>query len=193
MKSYIKAIALFNKNGEKRIVSLEPGVNIITGESKTGKSALVEVIDYCLCSTRCTVPKGKITDFTHLYVMAMFIKDRTVVVARQSWNNGGKMYISRENADFNASTLDLNYFEGKHFQSCKEIQYEIECELGLLVTNMVTDEDQNGKKASLRNGAKYGYEYTRLQVNIWIHTIRKACAAFTFIKVIKEESSSIYS
>ena len=93
MKSHIKAIVLFNKNGEKRIVSLEPGVNIITGESKTGKSALVEVIDYCLCSTRCTVPKGKITDFTHLYVMAMFIKDHTVVVARQSWNNGGKMYI----------------------------------------------------------------------------------------------------
>ena len=68
MKSYIQAIVLFNKNGEKRVVALEPGVNIITGESKTGKSALVEIIDYCLCSTRCTVPKGKITNFTHLYV-----------------------------------------------------------------------------------------------------------------------------
>lgn len=165
MKSHIKAIVLFNKNGEKRIVSLEPGVNIITGESKTGKSALVEVIDYCLCSTRCTVPKGKITDFTHLYVMAMFIKDHTVVVARQSWNNGGKMYISRENADFNASTLDLNYFEGKHFQSCKEIQYEIECELGLLVTNMVTDEDQNGKKASLRNMTSYMFQHQNLMAS----------------------------
>lgn len=54
MKSYIKAIIIFNKNGEKRVVPLEQGVNIITGESKTGKSALVEIIDYCLCSTRCT-------------------------------------------------------------------------------------------------------------------------------------------
>ncbi len=57
MKSYIKAIIIFNKNGEKRVVPLEQGVNIITGESKTGKSALVEIIDYCLCSTRCTIPK----------------------------------------------------------------------------------------------------------------------------------------
>ena len=56
MKSYIKSIIIFGKNGEKRIVPLEQGVNIITGESKTGKSALVEIIDYCLCSTRCTVP-----------------------------------------------------------------------------------------------------------------------------------------
>lgn len=48
MKSYIKAIIIFNKNGEKRVVPLEQGVNIITGESKTGKSALVEIIDYCL-------------------------------------------------------------------------------------------------------------------------------------------------
>ena len=42
MKSYIKAIIIFNKNGEKRVGPLEQGVNIITGESKTGKSALVE-------------------------------------------------------------------------------------------------------------------------------------------------------
>ena len=165
MKSHIKAIVLFNKNGEKRIVSLGPGVNIITGESKTGKSALVEVIDYCLCSTRCTVPKGKITDFTHLYVMVMFIKDHTVVIARQSWNEGGKMYISRENAAFDATTLGLNYFEGKHFQTCKEIQVEIECELGLLVTNMVTEEDQNGRKASLRNMTSYMFQHQNLMAS----------------------------
>lgn len=67
MKSYIKAIIIFNENNEKRVVPLNPGVNIITGESKTGKSALVEIIDYCLCSTRCTIPKGKITDFSYLY------------------------------------------------------------------------------------------------------------------------------
>lgn len=46
MKSYIKAIIIFNKKGEKRVVPLKQGVNIITGESKTGKSALVEIIDY---------------------------------------------------------------------------------------------------------------------------------------------------
>ncbi|MFB2011395.1 DUF3732 domain-containing protein [Flintibacter sp. P01028] len=165
MKSYIQAIVLFNKNGEKRVVALEPGVNIITGESKTGKSALVEIIDYCLCSTRCTVPKGKITNFTHLYVLVMYIKDHKIVIARQSWNNGGKMYISRENADFDAKAIELNYFEEKYFRSCKEVQYEIESELHLLVSNMVTDEDQNEKKASLRNMTSYMFQHQNLMAS----------------------------
>lgn len=39
MKSYIKSIIIFDENGEKRVVPLKQGVNIITGESKTGKSA----------------------------------------------------------------------------------------------------------------------------------------------------------
>ena len=73
MKSYIKSIIIFNEYGEKRIVPLKQGVNIITGESKTGKSALVEIIDYCLCSTRCTIPKGKITEFAYLYALVMHI------------------------------------------------------------------------------------------------------------------------
>lgn len=165
MKSYIQAIVLFNEKGEKRVVALEPGVNIITGESKTGKSALVEVIDYCLCSTRCTIPKGKITNFTHLYVLVMYIKDHKIVIARQNWNDGGKMCISRENIDFDARTIELNYFEEKHFQSCKEVQYEIECELHLFVSNMVTDEDQSGKKASLRNMTSYMFQHQNLMAS----------------------------
>lgn len=165
MKSYIQAIILFSECGEKRIVALNPGVNIITGESKTGKSALVEVIDYCLCSTRCTVPKGKITEFSHLYVLVMQIKDHTVVIARQSWNNGGKMCILREKPNFDARTIELNYFEEKRFQSCKEVQYEIECELGLFVSNMVTEDDQSGKKASLRNMTSYMFQHQNLMAS----------------------------
>lgn len=165
MKSYIKAIILFNQNGEKRVVSLEPGVNIITGESKTGKSALVEVIDYCMCSSHCTVPKGKITDFTHLYVMVMFVNDHLIVIGRQSWGEGGKMSLSKENAEFDVKNLDLRYFEDKHFQNFKEIQHEIECEFGLLVTNMMTDEDQSGKSASFRNMTSYMFQHQNLMAS----------------------------
>ena len=43
MKSYIQQISLFREDGDKKVVALTPGVNIITGESKTGKSALVEI------------------------------------------------------------------------------------------------------------------------------------------------------
>ena len=165
MKSYIQQIILFREDGDKRVVALTPGVNIITGESKTGKSALVEIIDYCLCSTRCTIPKGKITEFSHLYVLVMQIKDHTVIIARQNWNNGGKMSLSREKADFDANKLEMNYFDGKNFRSCKEVQYEIECELGLLVSNMETEGDQSGKKASLRNMTSYMFQHQNLMAS----------------------------
>ena len=151
MKSYIKSIIIFGKNGEKRIVPLEQGVNIITGESKTGKSALVEIIDYCLCSTRCTVPKGKITEFSYLYTLVMLIGDSTYIIARYNWDNGGKMHFSKEAADFSPENLEVTYFIEKTALSYKDVKNKIECALGLFITNMATDADQKGKKASLRN------------------------------------------
>ena len=165
MKSYIKAIIIFNENDEKRLVPLKQGVNIITGESKTGKSALVEIIDYCLCSTRCTIPKGKITDFSYLYVLVMGIGDNTYIIARYNWDNGGKMYFSKEEKDFDYKVLSLGYFSEKPTLPYKDAQYEIECALGLFVTNMATDADQQGKKASLRNMVSYLFQHQNLMAS----------------------------
>lgn len=162
MKSYIKAIIIFNRNGEKRIVPLVQGVNIITGESKTGKSALVEIIDYCLCSTRCTIPKGIITDFSYLYTLVMAIENNTYIIARYNWDDGAKMHISKEAMDFKPENLELSYFAEKPTLPYKEAQNEIECALGLFVTNMVVDTDQNGKKASLRNMVSYLFQHQNL-------------------------------
>lgn len=165
MKSYIKAIIIFNNEGKKKVVPLRQGVNIITGQSKTGKSALVEIIDYCLCSTRCTIPKGKITEFSYLYSLVMAIGDSTYIIARYNWNNGGKMYFSKETKEFEHNQLELSYFTDKVFLSCKDIQYEIESVLGLLVTNMASDAEQQGKKASLRNMVSYLFQHQNLMAS----------------------------
>ena len=162
MKSYIKAIVIFNKNGEKRVVPLEQGVNIITGESKTGKSALVEIIDYCLCSTRCTIPKGKITEFSYLYSLVMDIDDNTYVIARYNWDDGGKMHFSKEEKNFEPKNLELNYFSEKSALPYRVVQNDIECTLGLYVTNMTTDTEQKSKKASLRNMVSYMFQHQNL-------------------------------
>lgn len=165
MKSYIKSIIIFGKNGEKRIVPLKQGVNIITGESKTGKSALVEIIDYCLCSTRCTVPKGKITEFSYLYTLVMLIGDSTYIIARYNWDNGGKMHFFKEAADFSPENLEVTYFIEKTALSYKDVKNKIECALGLFITNMATDADQKGKKASLRNMVSYLFQHQNLMAS----------------------------
>lgn len=165
MKSYIKAIMIFNESGEVRKVPMKPGVNIVTGDSKTGKSALVEIIDYCLCSSRCTIPKGKITDFAYLYVMPMLINDNTYVIARYRWQNTGKMHVLKESKDFNVDNITLDYFEGKPYLAVKDAQYEIESALGLYVTNLVADGEKQGKKASLRNMVSYLFQHQNLMAS----------------------------
>lgn len=61
MSFQILDIVLFGPQERRRVLSLHPGaVNIITGASKTGKSAIIEIIDYCLGSSACGVPEGVI-------------------------------------------------------------------------------------------------------------------------------------
>lgn len=48
---------------EPRVVTFTPGVvNVISGASKTGKSAVIPIIDYCLASDKCAIPVGVIRE-----------------------------------------------------------------------------------------------------------------------------------
>src|ERR1700712_5625548 len=53
----IASIFFLGVGGARRDVDLTPGaMNIITGASGTGKSALIKAIDYCLGSGQCELP-----------------------------------------------------------------------------------------------------------------------------------------
>jgi energy-coupling factor transporter ATP-binding protein EcfA2 len=53
----ISLIFFLGLAGQRREVELRPGeVNIITGASGTGKSALIRAIDYCLGASKCDIP-----------------------------------------------------------------------------------------------------------------------------------------
>ena len=61
MTMQILDIVVYSHDGQRRVLSLRPGqVNIITGASKTGKSALVDIVDYCFGAGECRVPEGPI-------------------------------------------------------------------------------------------------------------------------------------
>lgn len=50
-------ISIYNATGERRDVNFVPGqLNIVTGQSGTGKSALLTIVDYCLGRDEPTVP-----------------------------------------------------------------------------------------------------------------------------------------
>ncbi len=64
MRFQILQLILWPRNGAApRSVAFEPGmVNVITGASKTGKSAVIPIIDYCLASRHCAIPVGVIRE-----------------------------------------------------------------------------------------------------------------------------------
>ena len=87
----IQKIILYSHSGEKRILPFELGkVNIITGESKSGKSALIEIINYCLASSGCDIPEGIIRDTVSYFAIQIIFNDtETAFIARENPNVKG--------------------------------------------------------------------------------------------------------
>lgn len=53
----IASIFFIGEEGTFRTIDLDPGrVNVITGASGTGKSAVIKALDYCLASSECQLP-----------------------------------------------------------------------------------------------------------------------------------------
>lgn len=82
----ILTISIYNSAGDRRDVNFAPGqLNIITGESGTGKSALLTIVDYCLGRDKPTVPKTNIFKVIDWYAVLWQFNDgsRAVTARRQ--------------------------------------------------------------------------------------------------------------
>ncbi|MFJ9692671.1 DUF3732 domain-containing protein [Kitasatospora sp. NPDC101183] len=76
MTFQISAISIYNNDGHIRTVPLETGkLNIITGDSRRGKSALLNIVDYCLASTDYVIKGAALRNFVHVFAVTL-VKDR---------------------------------------------------------------------------------------------------------------------
>jgi hypothetical protein len=79
----ILEVVLYSHDGRTRSLPLEPGrLNVITGESESGKSALLEIIRYCLASSDFGVPEGVISRAVAWYGLRLQVPGGEVFVAR---------------------------------------------------------------------------------------------------------------
>ncbi len=86
MKFFIKTIILWPKDvkKKKREIHFEPDkVNIITGQSQTGKSSIIPIIDYCLGASKCRIPVGIIREKTEWFGIVVQLEDMQWLVARK--------------------------------------------------------------------------------------------------------------
>lgn len=87
MKSIIRSIGAVGDNNTIYQVLLSNGVNIITGKSSTGKSALIEIVDYCLASSEDTIPVGVITRYADAFYVIIEIHNKFLFIVRQRNSN----------------------------------------------------------------------------------------------------------
>lgn len=79
----IKEIFLYSHKGELRRVSFKVhGLNIITGQSSTGKSAISEIVEYCMGRSDFNIPEGPIRDKVAWYGVIYQFKGEQVMIAK---------------------------------------------------------------------------------------------------------------
>lgn len=112
----IRELVLYGYNGKVRHLPFALGqVNIITGRSKSGKSVVGDIIDYCLGGYSCNIADGVVRDNVAWYGLLLQFEHERVFVARKNPDKGqqttGVCYIdigekieAPDNCDFSSNT-----------------------------------------------------------------------------------------
>ena len=93
MTFQIKAVTIYGKMpGQMRTVPFQLGtLNIVTGDSRRGKSALLTIIDYCLASSDYPVKAGKVRTYVSTYAITLTKPGEQLFVARQAPKDNAKI------------------------------------------------------------------------------------------------------
>ena len=86
----IKSIHIYSYDGQRRDLQLKvEGLNVITGRSSTGKSALSDIIEYCMGRSSFNVPEGVIRNKVAWYAVIYQFEREQVLVAKPTPPGGG--------------------------------------------------------------------------------------------------------
>lgn len=106
MDFQIKKLILWPKNKECNFKEIEfelNKINIITGASRTGKSAIIPIIDYCLGSGSCYIPVKTIRNACSWFGILISL-------------NGREILLARKEPGIQKSTDDMFLMEGKSLE-----------------------------------------------------------------------------
>lgn len=79
----IKSIHIYSHDGQRRDLQFKvDGLNVITGRSSTGKSALSEIVEYCMGRSSFNVPEGVIRDKVAWFAVIYQFEHEQVLVAK---------------------------------------------------------------------------------------------------------------
>jgi hypothetical protein len=173
MKAHIRHIGIVSHEDSVHAVSFTSGVNVITGKSSTGKSAMIEIFDYCFGSEDFTVPDGVITENSVIYFVVLKVKESNLVLARRT---GGRDAFVREESDdevaLNKNAFKASYFIDDYFMPLPDFKKEVGRYFGLVITDVDENEEQKyyqgGRKSptpSIRSFSSFMLQHQGLVAN----------------------------
>jgi hypothetical protein len=86
----ISSIHVYSHDGQRRDLKFKvDGLNVITGRSSTGKSALSDIIEYCMGRSTFNVPEGIIRDKVSWFAVIYQLPGVQVMIAKPTPPTGG--------------------------------------------------------------------------------------------------------
>lgn len=150
MRSYIKYLGIIDKLDNCHYISLKEGLNIITGRSSTGKSAIIELFDYCTGNSENTIPEGVITDNADLYFVVLHAKETYLVIARAQAEKSTEAFYKIETENIDIKHLGRDYFKQEYFVPLKSFKDELGHFFGINISD--TDESEEALKFKSKKG-----------------------------------------
>ncbi|MFM2605271.1 DUF3732 domain-containing protein [Vibrio diabolicus] len=170
MIASIDKIGAIDNFGKSHSVKFEQGLNIITGRSSTGKSALIEIFDYCFGSSEFNIPEGVITKSCQMYFVLINLAETKLLLGRK--NRSSSAFIKEfENNHFDNRDVMLSDFGGDNFLTLKNFKQELNGYFGLDITDTDLDVSSSyyrGKKKpspSVRSFMSFLLQHQNLVAN----------------------------
>ena len=112
MSFTIRHVCIYSFDGDCRKVKFyKSGLNIITGDARTGKSSLIDILDYCFGRTECYIAEGVIRQHVSWFGVEVERQDDALFIGRRnpaaSKTTSPDIYIRRGRHDDLPNYADL--------------------------------------------------------------------------------------
>ncbi|MCW2263740.1 MULTISPECIES: DUF3732 domain-containing protein [Sphingobacterium] len=175
MKLKIKNILLYpqDDNLYPRIIKFEEDkVNVITGYSQRGKSAIISIIDYCLGSSECDIPVGTIREKVNKFAIYITLDNQAVFLARDCPGNDNKasdvMYMYDVQGKGDNPTLNSNEWikeSGKYKTNRKKVKDFLSVKAGFENISINNESQKEEAPASFRDTAAFLFQPQNIIAN----------------------------
>lgn len=163
----IEKVVLWSKDPQKepRTINFELNkVNLITGASKTGKSSIIPIIDYCMGSSKCSIPVNTIRDNTSWYGVQIKTATSRILIARR---DPGEQQSTTNAFFIEADEIELPPFIEKQNININHVKDKLNELSG--ISNVNFDFYNTGRldkaKTGLRDMAAFNYQPQNIVAN----------------------------